>query len=93
MQSVAFLPKAMCDVSAVEIATGLRLTTSAVEGFVVRVPRTRATYFQDDLYPDTLCVEDSSLTAEQWLSGANTMQRVQSLKPPNMKKCENTGNL
>lgn len=85
---MAFLPKTMCDVSKVEIATGVRLTASTVEGFVVRVPRTRTTYFQDDLYPDTLCLEESCITADQWLSGSNTIQGRQNLKPSNMKKCK-----
>ncbi len=88
MQSVAFLPKAMCDVTKVEVACGVRLTSSSVEGFVVRVPRTRTTYFQDDLYPDTLCVEEPGLSAEEWLTGTNVMQKLHSLKPPNMKNCE-----
>ena len=86
---MVFLPKTACDVSKVEIATGLRLTTSSVEGFAIRVPRTRTSYFQDDIYPDTLCVEESSITAEKWLLGNNAAQRTQTLKPTSMKNCKN----
>jgi len=76
-------------VSKVEVATGIRLTPSSVEGFAIRVPRTRTSYFQDDIYPDTLCVEESSISAEQWLAGNNAVQRRQSLKPTSMKNCKN----
>lgn len=78
----------MCDVSKVEIVTGMRLTSTSVEGFAICVPRTRKSYFQDDLYPSTLCVEESGLTADEWLSGVNAMQRLSSMKPPSMKPCK-----
>lgn len=71
----------------VEIAVGLRLTTNAIEQFTFQVPRTRLNYFQDDVYPSTLCVEESPLTAKQWLQGENGLQRTCSLQPPNMKSC------
>ena len=70
-----------------EIASGMRLTKSAVEGFAFQVPRTRLTYFQDDLYPDTLCVEEPSLSAQQWLQGENAFQTTCSMKPATMKPC------
>ena len=88
VQAVAFLPKVLCDVSKVEIATGLRLTSTTVEGFSICVPRTRTSYFQDDLYPDTLCVEDSPLTAQEWLSGENAVLALSSMKPLNLKPCK-----
>lgn len=88
LQAVAFLPKVMCDVSQVEIATGMRLTSTSVEGFSIRVPRTRRSYFQNDLYPETRCVEESNLTAEKWLSGESAVQQLCSMRPPNMKLCK-----
>lgn len=86
-QGVVFLPKVLCDVTKAEIAAGVRLTRDSVEGFTVQVPRTRLNYFQDDIYPDTLCVEEASLTVERWLQGENALQKLCSLKPPNMKSC------
>lgn len=70
-----------------EIVVGLRLTPNTVEQFTFEVPRTRLNYFQDDIYPSTLCVEESALTAGQWLQGENGQQRFLNLKPPNMKSC------
>lgn len=82
---MAYLPKTLCDVTKVEVAVGLRLTNNAIEMFTFQVPRTRLNYFQDDIYPNTLCVEESSLTAKQWLQGENGQQRTCSLQPANMK--------
>lgn len=87
-KAVGYLPKVLCDVAKVEITCGMRLTKNSLEGFTFKVPRTRITYFQDDIYPDTLCVEESSLSAEMWLQGENLIQETCSLKPPNMKSCE-----
>lgn len=78
----------LCDVTKAEIAVGVRLTKNSVEGFTIQVPRTRLNYFQDDLYPHTLCVEEASITGEQWLNGENAFRKTQSLKPPNMKSCK-----
>ena len=77
----------MCDVAKVEIEVGLRLTADSIEQFIFQVPRTRLNYFQDDIYPDTLCVEESPLTAQQWLQNENGKQKTCSLKPPSMKSC------
>lgn len=70
-----------------EIEFGIRLTRNTIELFTFQVPRTRLNYFQDDIYPPTLCVEESPLTAGQWLQGENGQHRTCSLKPPNMKSC------
>ena len=75
----------MCDVTKVEIAVGTRITADSVESFTFQVPRTRLEFFQDDLYPDTLCVEDSPLTCQQWIQGENRKQKVCSMKPADMK--------
>lgn len=81
------MPKTLCDVTKVEIVVGVRLTSNTVEQFTFKVPRTRLNYFQDDIYPDTLCIEESALTTGQWLEGENGQQRTLNLKPPNMKSC------
>ena len=66
---------------------GVRLTSNSVEQFTIKVPRTRLSYFQDDIYPSTICVEESAVRAGQWLQGENGQQKILNLKPPNMKSC------
>ena len=84
---MAYLPKTLCDVTKVEIVVGVRLTANSVEGFTFQVPRTRVNYFQDDLYPDTLCMDKAPLIAKEWLKGKNALQKTLNLKPSNMKSC------
>ena len=61
---------------------------NTVEGFAYQVPRTRINYFQDDLYPDTLCVEEPALLAQEWFQGKNVAQKSLSMKPQHMKPCK-----
>ena len=82
------LPKVLCDVKRVEVLRAVRLTKSSVEQFTIRVPRTRLEYFQDDIYPATLAVWESALSAQEWLSGKDGVQRRVSLQPQGMKPCE-----
>lgn len=82
------LPKVLCDVERVEVLRAVRLTKSSVEQFTIRVPRTRLEYFQDDIYPATLAVWESALSAQEWLSGKDGVQRRVSLQPQGMKPCE-----
>ena len=87
-QAIAFLPKVVCDVKKVEIARGVRLTPSTVEQFVIKVPRTRLEYFQDDLYPPTRVTWESVYSAQEWFDGAGGReQNSVSLKPGDMKLC------
>ena len=82
------LPKVLCDVQRVEVLRGVRLTKSSVEQFNIRVPRTKLEYFQDDIYPATLAIWESALSAQEWLDGMNGVQRQVSLQPQGMKPCE-----
>lgn len=82
------LPKVLCDVQRVEVLRGVRLTKSSVEQFNIRVPRTKLEYFQDDIYPATLAIWESALSAQEWLDGMNGVQRRVSLQPQGMKPCE-----
>lgn len=82
------LPKVLCDVKRVEVLRAVRLTKSSVEQFTIRVPRTKLEYFQDDIYPATLAVWESALSAQEWLSGKDAVQRRVSLQPQGMKPCE-----
>ena len=92
IQAIGFLPKVVCDVKKVEIAHGVRLTPSTVEQFVIRVPRTRLEYFQDDLYPPTHVTWESVQTAKEWLEGAGGReQNTVSMRPADMKSCKCRG--
>lgn len=88
-QAVAFLPKVMCDVRKVEIARGVRLTSSTVDQFTIKVPRTRLEFFQDDLYPPTSVTWEPVMSSQEWLDGKHPKDRkTVELRPTDMKPCE-----
>ena len=89
IQAVAFLPKVMCDARKVEIARGVRLTTSTVQQFTVKVPRTRLEYFQDDLYPLTAVTWEPVMSAQEWFDQGKPRDRATvDMRPTDMKPCE-----
>ncbi|KAJ3183820.1 Coronin-7 [Geranomyces variabilis] len=69
-QGMAFLPKLECDVRAIEIAKGYRISSSAVERVSFTVPRLRREFFQDDIFPPTRDVTRPALDIDDWLSGS-----------------------
>lgn len=84
-QSLVFLPKILCDVKRVEVGYGVRLCASSIEPLVFKIPRVKSEYFQEDLYPETLQWWKSSLTAEEWMNGKDSLQSKISLQPKGMK--------
>jgi coronin-7 len=88
-QAVAFLPKICCDVKAVEFAKGYRLTDSTIEPVSVTVPRLRAEFFQDDIFPKQRVTWEPSLTAAQWFSGKDAQATLFDLRPPGMENLSN----
>jgi hypothetical protein len=80
---VAVLPKQCVDVRAVEINRYLRLTPNSLVPLQAKVPRTRAEFFQDDLYPPARRMEPA-LTAAEWFDGKNSDPELQSLQPAGM---------
>ncbi|KAG0295526.1 Coronin-7 [Linnemannia gamsii] len=68
-QDVAYLPKRYCNVKEIELAKMYRLTYNSVEVIRVSVPRNKKEFFQDDLFPDTVDVETSSLEAADFFAG------------------------
>jgi len=68
---IAFLPLSVCDIKEVEFARILKLTNdNTVQPHRLFVPRTRKEFFQDDIFPPTLCrAEKSSYTANQFFNG------------------------
>ncbi|KAL1915846.1 uncharacterized protein VTP21DRAFT_6234 [Calcarisporiella thermophila] len=83
-QGMVLLPKRCCDVRKVELAKLFRLTKNRVEVVGMHVPRQRAEYFQDDLYPPTLDVEHPTLSAEAWSAGEKAERRKIDLRPEDM---------
>uniref|UniRef100_A0A146LYG7 Coronin n=2 Tax=Lygus hesperus TaxID=30085 RepID=A0A146LYG7_LYGHE len=83
-QGLSFLPKNSCDVSSVEFAKALRLSNTTIEPLSFTVPRIKSDLFQDDLFPDTKVTWEPTMTASEWISGANKQQRRINLKPSNM---------
>ena len=89
IQAVAFLPKVTCDARKVEIARGVRLTTSTVHQFTIKVPRTRLEYFQDDLYPLTAVTWEPVMSAQEWFDRGQPRDRATvDMRPADMKPCE-----
>ncbi|GFO47590.1 coronin [Plakobranchus ocellatus] len=84
LQGVSFLPKRVCDVRAVEVARAWRLTDHSVEGISFNVPRVKTEFFQDDLFPATRVTWKPTMTAAEWLAGANNQPEIISLKPADM---------
>ncbi|GEM07388.1 coronin 7 [Rhodotorula toruloides] len=81
----AFFPKTSNDIKAVEIVRALRLTPSTVEAISFTVPRAKVEYFQDDIFVPTRNVTKPSMTAEEYLSGANKPLEIVNLRPEGMK--------
>ena len=68
-QGLAFLPKNICDVKAVEFARAFRILDNSIEPVSFTVPRIKSTYFQDDIFPPTRVFWEPTMTADEWLSG------------------------
>ncbi|BGP31897.1 hypothetical protein JCM10296v2_003676 [Rhodotorula toruloides] len=81
----AFFPKTSNDIKSVEIVRALRLTPSTVEAVSFTVPRAKTEYFQDDIFVPTRDVTKPSMTAEEYLSGANKPLEIVDLRPEGMK--------
>ncbi|KAG0224458.1 Coronin-7 [Actinomortierella wolfii] len=68
-QDVGYLPKRYCDVREVELMKMYRLTYNSVEVIKVTVPRNKKEFFQDELFPDTVDVEQPSMDAAAFFAG------------------------
>ncbi|KAI8592928.1 hypothetical protein BDZ88DRAFT_406604 [Geranomyces variabilis] len=83
-QGMAFLPKLVCDVRAIEIAKGYRLSSSAIERVSFTVPRLRREFFQDDIFPPTRDATKPALEIEDWLDGGKVELKRVDLAPADM---------
>jgi len=78
-KGLALLPKRAVDTTTCEIAKFLRLLNNWMEIISFQVPR-KADTFQKDIYPDTYAGVPS-MSADEWLGGANTPPVLRSLAP------------
>jgi coronin-1B/1C/6 len=77
---LAALPKSACDISKNEVAQLLKLTPKrTVAPIHFEVPR-QDTFFDERLFPNTWDGKPS-MTADQWMQGANTPPTLVSLEP------------
>ena len=76
---MAMCPKYMLDTSTCEVTRLLKLLSDSVVPLSFCVPR-KATYFQSDIYPDTLAPE-AVLTHEEWVGGKDEDPKLMSLDP------------
>lgn len=85
--AIAFLNKIHCDVKSAEIAKAYRLTKdNRVEKISFTVPRVKLGFFQDDIFPDTVDLHSSYLSAQDWFNGTTIQLKFINLQPDNMKK-------
>ncbi|KAJ2077249.1 hypothetical protein H4R24_005241 [Coemansia sp. RSA 988] len=78
------LPKRDADISQCELLRVYRLNSQSLGLVGFRVPRKRPTYFQDDIFPDTVDVNSPSVDTIDWLDGATPAPRLINLCPPDM---------
>ncbi|XP_021695078.1 coronin-7 isoform X4 [Aedes aegypti] len=83
-QGLSFLPKNQCDVASVEFAKAQRLTNGTVEPLSFTVPRIKSELFQDDLFPPTKVLWESTLSAAEWFTGRDKPAQRISLQPEGM---------
>jgi len=84
-QCVSFLHKRDCNVTAVEIATALRLCPSVIQPLSVKVPRVRTQFFQDDLFPNATPTWKPTCDITKFLSGQSILPLEKiSLRPSHM---------
>ncbi|KAG0257166.1 Coronin-7 [Actinomortierella ambigua] len=89
-QDVGYWPKRYCNVREVELMRMYRLTYNSVEVIQVTVPRNKKEYFQDELFPDTIDVEQPSLDAATFFASSSSSGTVPAapriaLCPPDME--------
>jgi hypothetical protein len=85
LSGCALLPKAVVDVTKVEVARFLRLCKDRVEPITWSTPRTRKEFFQDDVYPATRARAPSGKASEFFASSAALFPpKLVSLRPANM---------
>lgn len=86
--ALAFLPKHYCDIKSVEINKAYRLTKdNRIEAISFTVPRTKQSFFQDDIFPDTVFRGQPYLQADEWFNSKSFELRYISLKPDDMQNC------
>uniref|UniRef100_A0A182TJM1 Coronin n=1 Tax=Anopheles melas TaxID=34690 RepID=A0A182TJM1_9DIPT len=88
-RAIGMMPKRGCDVSTCEVARFYRLNNGGLcQVISMTVPR-KSELFQEDLYPDTLA-DEASISAEDWISGADADPQLISLKGGYVSQAQST---
>lgn len=88
-RAIGMMPKRGCDVATCEVARFYRLNNGGLcQVISMTVPR-KSELFQEDLYPDTLA-DEASISAEDWLSGADADPQLVSLKGGYVSQAQST---
>jgi coronin-7 len=82
----ACLSKTSVNVQEVEIIKGYRLSQTSIDTVSVSVPRIKKEYFQDDVFPDTIDYQASSITINDWMKNEKVGLKYKSMRPDNMTK-------
>jgi Type of WD40 repeat len=82
--AVAFLPKRVVDVRAVEVLQGVRMTGGRIERFGFRIPRPKMEFFQDDVFIHTRDTGKAVMSAGQFLEGKDDELPLIDLRPDDM---------
>ncbi|KAF1740853.1 hypothetical protein MXB_881, partial [Myxobolus squamalis] len=84
------LRKDLCNVRECEVAKIVRLVKSSTEIVSFTVPRLRAEHFQDDLFPPTRKIWETSMTVDDFIQKRDLIQGLLNLKPGDMEKLSET---
>lgn len=88
-RAIGLMPKRGCDVSTCELARFYRLNNSGLCQVISMIVPRKSELFQEDLYPDTLS-DEASISAEDWISGADADPQLVSLKGGYVSQSQST---
>lgn len=88
IRGAALLPKQTNDLMACEVLRVLKLADGCVQPISLTVPRRERLRFHADLFPPTTSEAPPSMSASEWLDGANNAPLVVALLPPSYSSSE-----
>ncbi|KII62075.1 Coronin-7 [Thelohanellus kitauei] len=84
--TACLLRKDLCDVRGIEVARFVRLLKSSTELVSFTVPRYKAEYFHDDLYPPTRKIWEASMSVDDYINKKDNLQGTLDLQPEGLQK-------
>lgn len=88
-RAIGMMPKRGCEVSTCELARFYRLNNGGLCQVISMIVPRKSELFQEDLYPDTLA-DEASISAEDWISGADADPQLVSLKGGYVSQTQST---